>query len=117
MTTRITGWTAGEDPTIRPELRSSIHAFAPGATEKMAASASAAWSNYLPGPAWIMPLSHWAFELDFGSKAWLPTLLKSVHVEPYPLADRTDASPLEFQPGEQADLTRFLQTLLDQLAT
>ena len=78
---------------------------------------TAAWTNELPGPAWIMPLSHWAFELDFGNKPWLPLLLKTVQVQPFLLADRADASPLEFDPADQAELKTFLQTLLDNLHT
>ena len=83
----------------------------------MAQAAVAAWQNEFPGPAWIMPLSHWAFELDFGSKGWLPTLIQSLDIEPQVLAPRSDASPLEFHPSEHGQLLRFVQTLLENLTS
>jgi hypothetical protein len=117
ITTKVFGWTAGEDASIRAELRSSTKAFSQPAAEKMAEAASSAWINHLPGPAWIMPLSHWAFELDFGSKSWLAPLLESVQVKPFLLANRADASPLEFQADEQAKMKMFVQSLLENLSS
>jgi hypothetical protein len=113
----ILGWVADDDPTIRPQLRPQIRRIPPPAEEKMAKAAVAAWQNELPGPAWIMPLSHWAFELDFGSKNWLPDLIQSVGIDPRILAPRSDASPIEFQPTDQPHLIRFVQTPLKNLTS
>jgi len=113
----VLGWIAGDDPTIHPQLRAYIRQFPPPQEQNMARAASAVWVNELAGPAWIMPLSHWAFELDFGGKNWLPTLIKSIGIDPTVLASRSDASPLEFQPPDQPHLLRFVQTLLENLAS
>ncbi len=117
ITTKIIGWTAGDDSSIRPELRPSLRPFPPPFAENLATAAAAAWAADLPGPAWLMPLAHWAFELDLSGNPWLPMLLKNVGVQPFLLAQRPDASPLEFQPGDQAALKSCLQTLLDNLST
>jgi hypothetical protein len=113
----ILGWIAADDPTIHPQLRPQIRQIPPPAEENMAKAAVTIWQRDLPGPAWIMPLSHWAFELDFGSKSWLPALIKSVGIDPQVLAPRSDASPLEFQPSDQLHLLRSLQTLLENLTS
>jgi hypothetical protein len=112
----ILGWIAGEDPTIRPDMRANVRPFPPPAEEHMAGASVAAWNNQLPGPAWIMPLSHWAFELDFGSKAWLGDLIQSIGIDPHQLATRSDASPLQFGMEDERDLGGFVQTLLENLS-
>jgi len=111
----ILGWIATDDPTIRPQLRSHIRIIPPPAEENMAGGAMIASDLELPGPAWIMPLSHWAFELDFGSKKWLPELIQSIDIDPQLLASRSDASHIEFEGAERTTLMRFVQKLLEQL--
>ena len=111
------GWVAGDDPTIRPQLRSNIRQIPPPAEEKMAKAAVAAWQEELPGAAWIMPLSHWAFELDFGSKSWLPNLLQSMAIDSNKLSSRSDASPIEFHSSDSSNLLRGLQVLLENLTS
>lgn len=112
----ILGWIAADDPTIRPQLRPHIRQIAAPAEENMARAAVAAWQSGFRGIAWIMPLSHWAFELDFGSKSWLPDLLDSVGIDPRILAARSDASPIEFQADESSGLGKFVRSLLEHLA-
>ena len=113
----LLGWIAGEDPTIRPQLREHIRQITPPAEENMARAAVAVWHKELSGPAWIMPLSHWAFELDFGSKNWLPNLIQAIGIDPQRLASRSDASPIEFQAPDHPDLLNFVQTLLENLTS
>src|SRR5258705_9439080 len=64
-----------------------------------------------------MPLSHWAFELDFGSKTWLPNLLGAVNIDPNLLAHRADASALQFESTEESNLKTFVKSLVDNLTT
>ena len=111
----VLGWIAAEDPTIHPQLRPHIKQIAPPAEANMASAAIAAWQKEFPAPVWVMPLSHWAFELDFGSKSWLPALIENLGIDPKTLAARSDASPIEFSPKEQPRLLHFLQTLLENL--
>jgi hypothetical protein len=113
----VSGWIAGEDPTIRAEIRSKTRVFSPPAEENMARAAVAAWQKELGGRAWIMPLSHWAFELDFGSKGWLPALISGAGVDPQALADQPNAAPIEFVPSDHERLVTFVQTLLINLAS
>lgn len=83
----------------------------------MAAAAVAAWLKELSGPAWIMPLSHWAFELDFGSKNWLPSLIDGIGLDPALLASGSDASPIEFHPSDHSLLLTVIQSLLQNLTS
>src|SRR5438046_8280299 len=62
------GWISDDDLTIKPQWRPFLRKFPPPAEESLAKAAVAAWTQELPSAAWIMPLSHWAFELDFGSR-------------------------------------------------
>src|SRR5215204_2958909 len=82
----VCGWIAADDATIHPQLRPLVRHIPPPAEEKMSLAATTAWQKEFPGPAWIMPLSHWAFELDFGSKSWLPDFIQSISFDPKLLA-------------------------------
>jgi hypothetical protein len=113
----ILGWIAADDPSIRPLLRPYLRVIPPPAEEKMAKAAIDALDSEIPGPLWIMPLSHWAFELDFGSKTWLGQLVQSVGQDPQLLAARSDASPLEFNNKDLSDLVRFIRVLLENLTS
>ena len=59
-----------------------------------------------------MPKSNWAYELDFGSKAWLPDALRAAGVDPAPLEGRTNSPALEFSIDEADRVTPLIQTLL-----
>ncbi len=83
----------------------------------MARAAVAAWLKELPGPAWIMPLSHWAFELEFGSKNWLPNLIETSGLDPAVLSSRSNASPIAFLPTDETLLVKFIQSLLENLTS
>jgi len=113
----VRGWIAGEDPTIRKELRSQVRVFNPPAEERLARGAADAWQKELAGRAWIMPLSHWAFELDFGSKGWLAELIGSIGVDAKGLNAAPNASPIEFSRGDEDSMTTFVKTLLLNLAS
>jgi hypothetical protein len=112
----VLGWIAADDPTIRPQMRPHIRQIPAPAEANMSQAAVRSWQNEFPRVAWIMPLSHWAFELDFGSKSWLPALIESTGIDPKVLAGRSDASPVSFSPDEAPHLGNFLQTLLENLA-
>jgi hypothetical protein len=113
----VLGWIAADDPTIRPQLRPHIRQIPAPQEQNMAQAAVEAWLAEFPDPAWIMPLSHWAFELDFGSKNWLPNSIKSIGLDPALLASRSDASPIEFQLSDKPLLLNFIQTILQNLAS
>jgi hypothetical protein len=62
-----------------------------------------------------MPKSNWAYELDFGGKAWLPAALKLAGIDPASLEGRTNAPAVEFNLQEMDRFTPLVQTLLENL--
>jgi hypothetical protein len=74
------------------------------------------WTGGLEGgSAWVMPKSHWAYELMFGSAEWMPQLLREAGLSPEDLSRRHDGSAVEFSPGEEALFERLLAGLLGRL--
>jgi hypothetical protein len=65
---------------------------------------------------WVMPRSHWAYELDFGSRDWMPAALREIGIDPGQLAPLNTGAALEFQPGESNEFGSFLAHLLDNLS-
>jgi len=64
----------------------------------------------------VMPRSHWAYELDFGSDAWMPESLRRFDIDPAQLSERTNAAAIEFSPEESDRAAHFLRDLLTHLA-
>ena len=74
-----------------------------------------AWQELLPGRVWVMPMSHWSYELDFGSREWMPALLESIGLDPGQLLTRNNAAAIEFTPNEIPALEHFAAGLLQML--
>ena len=115
VSVKFTGWIGTQDPTIRPEARAHTQPIPPPFEENLARFATRAWIDLFPGPAWLMPKSQWAYELDFGSKAWLPDALRRAHVDPAALEGRTNSPAIEFAEDEAGLLTPLTQALLENL--
>jgi hypothetical protein len=116
VTMHFAGWIGADDPTIRPAALERAQKIPPPIEPNLARMATSAWQEFLPGiPAWIMPKSSWAYELDFGSKAWLPGALNLAGIDSRLLEGRTNAPAIEFSPEEAGLLTPLLQTLLQNL--
>lgn len=111
VTQHICGWIGREDSTIRPEMRPRTLQINPLA---MPALAGRVWQTF-PGPAWIMPMSHWAFELEFGSRDWLAGLLRQIGIDAQRLRRLNNAAPIEFDSGEVQPVTSLLDGLLQTL--
>ena len=62
-----------------------------------------------------MPMSHWSYELDFGSRDWMPALLEGIGVDPGLLMTRSNAAAVEFSMEESAMVEHFVTTLLRML--
>jgi hypothetical protein len=75
-----------------------------------------AWTEHLPGAMWIMPGSHWAYELDFGSEEWMPEALRAAGIDPAILQPRTYAAAIEFEQRESSPATTLVAQLLERLA-
>src|SRR5437588_11445643 len=66
----IVGWIGPDDPTIRPELLPQVQKVVAPYPESLGALLGQA-CRIISSPIWAMPLSHWAYELEFGSGQWL----------------------------------------------
>lgn len=113
-TTLSVGWVCGEDPSIRPAARPLIRRL-PTTSEscesRLAELATRVWQDQLPGPVWLTPKSHWAYELDFGNHAWLPAALREAGLseeQVSTLAGRHDGSAVQFLPNEVTSFRRLL---------
>jgi hypothetical protein len=115
ITNHIIGWSAADDPTIRPEMHSALRIIPEPAARTLASLLTRAWQEHLPGPLWLMPASHWAYELQFGSPDWLPPLLIAIGIDPKQLRSRTDGSAIQFEPAEQDALRPLIENLFTHL--
>jgi hypothetical protein len=113
--TSIRGWIGPDDQTIRAEARAFVRSVAMPHEQTLAALATRAWSQLLPGVVWVMPKSHWSYELQFGSQAWLPALLGDIGIDSALLANRNNAAAIEFGLEESGQFTDFTAGLLGHL--
>jgi len=112
---QIRGWLGPPDETIRPEMRLLTRNLNDPYEATLSDWASHAWQQFLPGTVWIMPASHWSFELTHGNQSWLPDLLTSIGIDPGLLIERTNASAIEFLLNEDSLFRTFIQGLLTNL--
>lgn len=112
---KFVGWIGPDDPSIRPEAMAAARRVSPPFESTLAELAARAWRELFAGPAWIMPKSHWAYELDFGSKQWMPAALARLGIDANDLAPRTNAPAIQFESSESELFQPFVQTLLENL--
>lgn len=117
---RYVGWVGPEDPTLRPAAALAARQVPPPFEENLATLlARACGADGVLGDrgrAWVMPMSHWAFELDYGSRDWMPGALADVGIDPTALEGLTNAAAIEFDlPAEVEPLRRFVRSLLTNL--
>lgn len=115
-TSKALGWIGSEDPTIRPEARTLAKVIPPPIELNLSTLTLSAWKSILPGPIWFMPKSHWAYELDFGNRTWLPDALEKAGFDWNLLAPRTNASALQFELDETESAARLLEAILMHLS-
>jgi hypothetical protein len=113
--TRSLGWIGPPDDTIRAEARPLLRQIPEPFEQNLASLLVRAWTEILPGRIWIMPGTSWSYELDFGSRQWLPPLLERIGIDPGLLQSRTNASAIEFSPDQQDRLASFVTRLLEML--
>lgn len=112
VATESVGWIGPPDPTLRPEASNLARHVPPPYEEHLAAKIVEAWQKHLPGKVWVMPKSHWAYELDFGGPDWMPLLLEHVGIDAGLLQSRTNAAALEFSLDEIEPFTHLVLGLL-----
>ncbi len=109
------GWIGRPDSTIRPAGRPFVRQFPQPFAEHLAIATTTAWHKFLSGNVWVMPKSHWSYELEFGNSAWLPQTLVDAGIEPDLLTPRNNGSALEFPIDESEPFRLFIQSLLENL--
>ena len=116
VTTHTLGWVGPPDPTIRPEALAVAKQIPQPHVQNLTALALRAWRECAPGVIWVMPRSHWAYELDFGSREWMPAALASVGIDGKELEPLTTGAAIEFQPEQADEFRGFLSSLLENLS-
>ena len=109
------GWTAGPDPTLRPAALAVAQAVPPPHSANLSALAITVWQRFAPGDLWVMPMSHWAYELDFGNGSWLATAIERIGLDPATLRPLNNAAALSFAAEESIIAGQFLTALLENL--
>jgi hypothetical protein len=115
--TAIRGWVGPEDETIREDMRGCVRRVGEPYDERLARGAARVWREALAGVAWVMPGSHWSFELDHGSKDWLPGVLGRIGLDSCLLVGRTNAAAIEFLPQEEGAFVELLRGLFQGLVS
>ena len=114
---KYAGWVGPADASIRAEARAYLRQIEPPYEANLSRGAGEVWIEYLPGPAWVMPMSHWSYEMDFGSRDWMPAALNAAGVDGDELVTRANGAALEFDVGERGDLETLVGQLLSNLRT
>lgn len=109
------GWVGPDDRSLRPEARALARTVPAPHEANLTRLVVRAWRDLLPGKVWLMPKSHWAYELDFGSRDWMPALLEHAGIDSGLLAPRTNAAAIEFTPSEAQPFAHLVEGLLRML--
>ncbi len=110
------GWIGPDDPTIRPAVREFVRQMPPPHEPNLARMARDVWLRLSEGPAWIVPMSHWAFEMDHGSRDWLPGVLDEMGIDSAVLTPLNNAAAIEFGRDEGEAMNLFVEKLLGRLS-
>ena len=106
------GWIGEPDPSIREAARAILCQVNPPVARQLSSRLIQVWLRYLAGPLWLMPRSHWAFELEYGCRHWLPQAMEKLGIDPRALGSLNTAPALEFKLDEATQLEGLLEQLL-----
>jgi hypothetical protein len=115
VATTSLGWIGPDDPTIRESARPMIRRIAEPFEANLASATVRAWTTLLPGKVWIMPKSHWSYELQFGSATWLPGELAGLGIDSADLIGRTNAAAIAAETGDAEQTAGLIESLLTNL--
>jgi hypothetical protein len=115
VVTESVGWVGPEDPSLRPEARALARQVPAPYGRELTTRVVRALRDMFPGKVWVMPKSHWAYEIDFGGRDWLPALLEHAGVDAGLLQKRTNASAIEFSLHEIDAFSHLVEGLLRML--
>jgi len=112
--THIVGWLGPDDPTLRPGLVAQIARVAAPYELNLSNALVRAWQKYLPGVAWVLPKSHWSFELHHAQRPALHEALRTLQIDIADLAPLPNAAAIAFEPDEADTFGPFVETILAQ---
>lgn len=112
----VIGWIGLDDPTIRPEAMSHVRRVPPPYEQNLLNGFARIWLQALPGPVWIMPASHWSYELEFGNGDWLLERLRQIPIDPASLRQRNNAAAIEFTPQQSPSALELVSSMLGLLS-
>ena len=116
VTVHTRGWIGSADESIRPEAMRFVREIPAPHEKHFAGLLVQAWREHLPGRVWILPKSHWAYELQFGNRELLTGALERLGLDPCGLADQNNGAAIEFSLAEEAAaFESFAARLLGQL--
>jgi len=113
---RHIGWIGPPDATLRPAALKFARQVQPPYEANLVSLALRLWQESLPGPLWLMPMSHWAYELDV-NEAWLGPALQSIQIDPALLKNRNTGDAIEFAQSESERFASLCQQLLERLTS
>ncbi len=111
------GWIGPPDASIRQAARSIVRQAEAPFDIHLISGLVNAWKTMLPGVVWLMPKSHWAYELEFGHRELLYPVLQQIGVNPTLLEPLNTASAIEFTDAEQPALEYMVKELLNRLVS
>jgi hypothetical protein len=111
------GWIGPEDGSIRESARLMAHQAAEPFDETVSRALMLVWKHHLPGPMWIMPKSHWSYELEFGHRDWLPDALREIGIDPKQLEKLNNAPAISFEVTGAEEAEFFVRQLLNRLVS
>jgi hypothetical protein len=114
VATEHVGWIAQPDATLRPGMRDAARQAQPPYPQNLAGAVARAVLLLGPAAVWLLPSSHWAYELRFGGD-WVAKLLNQLSIDPANLRDRADGSAIAFAPAEVPILSIAIATMLENL--
>lgn len=114
---QIVGWVGPDDPTIRADLPGRIVRCPAPHAANLSAKLVEVWQRDLPTAAWVLPKSHWSYELTHAHQDWLLEILGEFGIDAAWLAARPGAAAIEFLADDARSLQKFVETLLNGLKT
>lgn len=111
-TVHVAGWIGPEDPSIRPAAMRHARRVGAPYDQNLADTLVRACEGAV---AWLMPKSHWHYELHFGNRELLEEVLRELKIDPALLVDRNDGSAIEFTASERELLRETARRLLGRL--
>ena len=105
------GLVTTDDPSIRESARAMMRLV----TRPAQLDAVERVCRHIRSDAWLMPKSHWHYELHFGNSRLLEGVLQSIPIDPAVLRDRNDGSAIAFEPAAAKQLLGVVTELLPLL--